>query len=447
MLSELARPHGLASLRLRLFVAFALVALFCTLTYALAVVFVTGRQASVETIDRLRSGATSVQAVLELEKDRDLSDAAELAATLAQGPGFDSTRAQQLIAAARLRVKDDYIAVVDPTGQVLVEDATGSGTTDATEETIRPAQGGRAIAQLVVRNGQARVEGIAPVQFGQSGDRIVAYVVAGDLLDGRFLERVGKVTGFESALFSDATLLASVVDAPRPALEASLRSTLATENRAERLDAGESLPASLDAAGRTYSALLVPLTGPAERTVAGIVLAAPARVLSARQVELLVPLLVILPLLFAVTLALSYFISRAIAGQSGWSAAPPTRTIIMAKGPSPLPTSDSSTTGAVLELPDGLVVDPMRHEVRRGERRYSLTATEFRLLATLASEPGRVFTRQELLDRVWGSDYAAETGVIDTHVSNLRRKLEQAPAGRPLIVTIRGVGFKLRTGD
>ncbi len=72
-----------------------------------------------------------------------------------------------------------------------------------------------------------------------------------------------------------------------------------------------------------------------------------------------------------------------------------------------------------------------------------LTAREFDLLATLLREPGRVFTRQQLLDRVWGIDAEVEPNVVETYVSYLRTKLGEAGA-QPLIRTIRRVGYTAR---
>lgn len=89
-----------------------------------------------------------------------------------------------------------------------------------------------------------------------------------------------------------------------------------------------------------------------------------------------------------------------------------------------------------------LEVDRFQHEVRRGGERLALTPIEFRLLETLLRTPGRAVPRTELLDRVWGMSFDPGTSLIDVHVTNLRRKLEEG--GHPrLIVAVRGVGFKM----
>jgi len=92
---------------------------------------------------------------------------------------------------------------------------------------------------------------------------------------------------------------------------------------------------------------------------------------------------------------------------------------------------------------DGLVIDAAAHEVRVDDNPVELTPIEFGLLSTLASRPGMVFTREQLLDRVWGEFYG-DDHVVDVHLSNLRRKLEPDPAGPRFIETVRGVGYRLR---
>lgn len=90
-----------------------------------------------------------------------------------------------------------------------------------------------------------------------------------------------------------------------------------------------------------------------------------------------------------------------------------------------------------------VVIDVATRRVQTASGRVELTAREFDLLVTLLREPGRVFTRDQLLDRVWGRDAAVEPNVVETYVSYLRGKLgELGP--RPLIRTIRRVGYTAR---
>jgi DNA-binding response OmpR family regulator len=72
-----------------------------------------------------------------------------------------------------------------------------------------------------------------------------------------------------------------------------------------------------------------------------------------------------------------------------------------------------------------------------------LTPSEFKLLALLASEPERVFTRREIMQHLWDSSYVGDQRACDIHVSNLRRKLERDPSDPEQLVTVRGVGYKL----
>jgi len=94
--------------------------------------------------------------------------------------------------------------------------------------------------------------------------------------------------------------------------------------------------------------------------------------------------------------------------------------------------------------PAGLAVDAQRHLVAVDDRPVSLTVIEFDLLATLARDPGVVITREQLLDRVWGQDFAGDDHLIDVHVAKLRSKLGDDPAQPRFVETVRGVGFRLR---
>jgi two-component system, OmpR family, response regulator RegX3 len=89
-----------------------------------------------------------------------------------------------------------------------------------------------------------------------------------------------------------------------------------------------------------------------------------------------------------------------------------------------------------------VALDPERHEVRiRGEL-ARLPLKEFELLHVLLANAGRVMTREQLIDRVWGSDYVGDTKTLDVHVKRLRAKVETDPAHPERIITIRGLGYK-----
>ncbi len=98
---------------------------------------------------------------------------------------------------------------------------------------------------------------------------------------------------------------------------------------------------------------------------------------------------------------------------------------------------------------DELAINPETHEVWHNQTLIDLTLREFELLYALAEQPGRVFSRDQLLERVWGYDFAGIDRVVDVHIGLLRRKLEDDPANPALIQTIRGIGYKFvahRTG-
>ena len=98
--------------------------------------------------------------------------------------------------------------------------------------------------------------------------------------------------------------------------------------------------------------------------------------------------------------------------------------------------------GGVLRIAD-LTVDLGKHQVSVGEASVSLTPKEFDLLAYLASNRGRVFSREHLLERVWGYDYIGDTRTVDVHIHRLREKLESEPSKPRRLITVRGTGYKI----
>ena len=93
---------------------------------------------------------------------------------------------------------------------------------------------------------------------------------------------------------------------------------------------------------------------------------------------------------------------------------------------------------------DGLRIDPARRAVEVDGRPVQLTYVEFELLRILAQRPGRVFSRQALLEALWGSAEYREPRTIDVHVRHLREKLEPNPRQPRLILTVRGAGYRFR---
>ncbi len=92
---------------------------------------------------------------------------------------------------------------------------------------------------------------------------------------------------------------------------------------------------------------------------------------------------------------------------------------------------------------NGLCMNLDRHEVTVEGKSIQLTPKEFHILRVFLQDPGRVLTRQELLNLVWGEDYALEEHALDVHIHALRQKLEDKPSEPRWILTVRGVGYKL----
>jgi two-component system response regulator MtrA len=100
-----------------------------------------------------------------------------------------------------------------------------------------------------------------------------------------------------------------------------------------------------------------------------------------------------------------------------------------------------AVSGQRLRIGD-LTVDAAGHEVLRGEQPIQLTPLEFDLLHTLASKPHQVFTREMLLEQVWGYRYKADTRLVNVHVQRLRAKVEVDPENPRIVTTVRGVGYR-----
>ncbi len=97
---------------------------------------------------------------------------------------------------------------------------------------------------------------------------------------------------------------------------------------------------------------------------------------------------------------------------------------------------------AILSFGD-VEIEPDAGVVRRGGEEVHCTRTEFRLLCELANHPGKVLSREQLLERVWGYDYFGDGRLVDVHVRRLRIKVESDPAAPRFILTVRGMGYKL----
>ncbi|NEK86748.1 response regulator transcription factor [Blastococcus saxobsidens] len=90
-----------------------------------------------------------------------------------------------------------------------------------------------------------------------------------------------------------------------------------------------------------------------------------------------------------------------------------------------------------------LEISPLAGSVTRDGRALELTRTEFRLFTELATDRGRVLSREELLQRVWGYDYFGDSRLVDVHIRRLRKKIETDPANPEVVTTVRGMGYRV----
>ncbi len=91
-----------------------------------------------------------------------------------------------------------------------------------------------------------------------------------------------------------------------------------------------------------------------------------------------------------------------------------------------------------------LQVDLLQHRARIGDQEISLTSKEFALLSFLATNAGNVYSREQLLEQVWGYDYYGDVRTVDVHIRHLREKIEKDPGNPDLLITIWGTGYKIR---
>jgi two-component system response regulator MtrA len=108
------------------------------------------------------------------------------------------------------------------------------------------------------------------------------------------------------------------------------------------------------------------------------------------------------------------------------------------------PTQDTHTTSITI---GDLLIDVPGHEVKRGDEKILLTPLEFQLLLALALKPQQVFTREMLLEQVWGYHYKADTRLVNVHVQRLRAKIEPDPDQPVIVETVRGVGYRAGNGQ
>lgn len=106
--------------------------------------------------------------------------------------------------------------------------------------------------------------------------------------------------------------------------------------------------------------------------------------------------------------------------------------------------NDDSTSDFIVEK-QGLTLNTETHQIFNNGVELFLTLKEFELLEKLMKSPGRVFTRDELLESIWGYDYMGETRTVDVHIRQLRKKIEKDDKNPEVVLTVRGIGYKLKS--
>ena len=107
-------------------------------------------------------------------------------------------------------------------------------------------------------------------------------------------------------------------------------------------------------------------------------------------------------------------------------------------------TTQYTFTGNKVVRAGDIEIDLIKHRVSVREREVSLTSKEYALLSFLASNPGRVFSRDLLLEEIWGYEYCGDARTVDVHIRHLREKIEEYPAEPHFILTVWGTGYKFR---
>ncbi len=107
--------------------------------------------------------------------------------------------------------------------------------------------------------------------------------------------------------------------------------------------------------------------------------------------------------------------------------------------------SQNSSIKNLIKIQD-LQIDLYQHRVRVKDQEIDLTSKEFALLNLLASNPGRVYSREQLLEQIWGYNYYGDARTVDVHIRHLREKIEMDPSNPRYILTVWGTGYKFREG-
>lgn len=107
--------------------------------------------------------------------------------------------------------------------------------------------------------------------------------------------------------------------------------------------------------------------------------------------------------------------------------------------------NDSNSVSEFIVEKEGLTLNTQTHQIFNNGMELFLTLKEFELLEKFMKSPGRVYSRDELLESIWGYDYMGETRTVDVHIRQLRKKIEKDDKNPEVILTVRGIGYKLKS--
>lgn len=421
-------------MRTRLTLGYCLMALIAVVASALVTLHVGGRGAEAEAGRRLGTASSFATSLLTAERDRNRSDALEIASrtTIQQGVAArDGALLTRQLTALRQTLRDDLLAIYRVDGTLLASDMLPELRLDEPPGLVRGALGGSATTATIVMGGHMMMAAAAPVMINND---ISGAVLAADTLDERYARRLAMVT--------DLTVILAIENGAVISSEPINGTPLTADNWSSLRGRGD-LRLTLTTTAQPQRALARPLLGADNRPVGAMVVAVPESLLTPIEPT-------DLPLYFALSggLLIALWMLGAIVAW-GQALRLPSAARPALNGSLVAATLDGHAGDApvyrlsgVRHLP-GLTIDRGRRQVAVDDRLVTLTATEFDLLWALAIEPGQVVTREALLGHLRGDDWQSEPGLLDTHVSNLRRKIEPDPAHPRYVLTVRGVGYKL----
>jgi hypothetical protein len=420
--------------------AICLVAVVAMLASALVTLYLGSRGAEAEANRRLNRAADFATALLMADRDRNRSDAAAIASrpTIQQAmQARDTPTLTRQLVGLRQMMRDDLLAIYAADGTLVASDMAFDYRLDEPVGLVRAALGGTTGAATIAFEGQLMIAAAAPIVAGSD---VIGAVLAADRVDERYAQRVAGL--------AELVVVVTVENGLTTTTEPLLGPPLTADQWASLRGRGDLRFRSM-AAAQPMKAFARPLLGLDSRPVGALVVGLPESTLAPIE-----PADMPLYLALGGGVLVSLWL---VGGVAAWGLARPTRsaparaTVRPVAQPAALadpaagngaiaPLSD--TPASVRQLP-GLLIDHGRRLVEANGHAVTLTPTEFDLLWLLAAEPGQVVSRETLLEQLRGADWQAEPGLLDSHVSNLRRKIEPDPSRPRYVLTVRGVGYKL----